>query len=79
MKTPEGRKDAFMVLYERYPTEILKKQFIFVYDFGCNLREYLLNREPVLFQETLVLVDRFHKNKGHLCSQQFCPDTFPYL
>ena len=31
-----------------------------IYDNGCNLHNYSLNREPNFFKRTWFLVDRFH-------------------
>ena len=31
-----------------------------IYDNGCNLHNYCLNREPVFFKQTWFVVDRFH-------------------
>ena len=33
---------------------------IVIYDNACNLRQYVLNREPEFFKHTKFLVDRFH-------------------
>ena len=51
-----GRKDLFTVLYEYMPADVLSK-LIVIYDFGCNFREYTLNREPLLFRTTQVFID----------------------
>ena len=31
-----------------------------IYDNGCNLHNYILNREPHFFKKTWFLIDRFH-------------------
>ena len=42
----------------------------------CRLHAYCLNREPVFFQNTLFLVDRFHWC-GHIgCSTGYCLDSY---
>ena len=33
---------------------------VIIYDNGCNLHQYILNREPVHFKSSWLLVDRFH-------------------
>lgn len=33
---------------------------VIIYDNGCNLHNYCLNREPVFFKLSWFLVDRFH-------------------
>ena len=40
----------------------------FVFDFGCNLQNYLLNREPWEFGFKRVLVDSFHYQNHNSCS-----------
>lgn len=49
MTEPEGRKDLFYMLFERWPSEYLAK-LVTIYDFNCNAEEYELNREPILFR-----------------------------
>lgn len=41
-----------------------------IYDNGCNLHNYCLNREPVFFKPTWFVVDRFHwpNHVGELAS-----------
>ena len=62
----EGRKDAFASLY-KYLEE--PPEHIF-YDFACQLSEYCLNREPLLFRNTRFWHDLFH-SIGHLCGINF--------
>ena len=33
---------------------------VVIYDNGCNLHNYCLNRQPNFFKRTWFLVDRFH-------------------
>ena len=42
-----------------------------VFDFGCNLHTYLINREPRLFQFKRVLVDSFHFKNHRGCSSSY--------
>jgi hypothetical protein len=44
MQTPEGRKDLFCVLYERYPTESLKSYvFIYYYYYFYYFNTFFIN------------------------------------
>ena len=43
----------------------------FVFDFGCNLHNYLLNREPREFEFKRVLVDSFHYKNHDSCSSSY--------
>ena len=43
----------------------------FVFDFGCNLHNYLLNREPREFEFKRVLVDSFHYKNHNSCSSSY--------
>ena len=42
-----------------------------VFDFGCNLHNFLLNREPWEFQFKHVLVDSFHYRNHQACSSSY--------
>lgn len=77
MKTPEGRKDPFFALYTYFPEDTLKKTTI-IYDFACQLSEYCLNREPLLFQNSTFLIDRFHRC-NHKCCNIFNMNKFPNM
>ena len=49
----------------QHPFELLLTRFhsmpeYIIYDNSCKLHQYVLNREPVMFQNTIFLVDRFH-------------------
>ena len=43
----------------------------FVFYFGCNLQNYLLNREPREFGFKRVLVDSFHFQNHNSCSSSY--------
>ena len=50
-----------------------------IYDNGCKLHQYALNREPVHFKNTVFLVDRFHW-RGHMgCSSGYSLDGYTSL
>ena len=42
-----------------------------VFDFGCNLHNFLINQEPRLFQFKRVLVDSFHFQNHRGCSSSY--------
>lgn len=53
---------------------------VVIYDNGCNLHQYMLNHEPAFFENTWVLVDRFHwpNHTGQLttsCDPVYCTCT----
>ena len=56
---------SFMVKYLERPPEVL------VYDFGCAVLDYCLNRLPDWFKDTLVVVDRFHWSNHKACCSSF--------
>ena len=41
-------------------TPFISAPHVVIYDNGCNLHSYILNREPHFFEKTRFLVDRFH-------------------
>ena len=42
-----------------------------LFDFGCNLHNFLLNREPWEFQFKRVFVDSFHYQNHQTCSSSY--------
>lgn len=77
MRTPEGRKDLFQVRYSYWPQEALDRSMV-IYDFACSADEYLLNREPILFQKTRLFMDKFHA-RNHSCSGIYHLKNYPAL
>jgi hypothetical protein len=66
------------------PFEILATRFkkmpeIVIYDNGCNLNEYILNRTPYLFRRTQILVDGFHFHSHTNCAPTFSTSENSYL
>lgn len=65
----------------RHPFELILTRFhsmpeYIIYDNSCKLHQYVLNREPVMFQNTTFLVDRFHW-RGHTgCSSGYNMDIY---
>ncbi|XP_077986107.1 uncharacterized protein LOC144440592 [Glandiceps talaboti] len=58
------------------PFKIIKQRFqraprIIVYDNGCKLHQYCLNREPEFFKHTIFLVDRLHWCNHTGCSSGY--------
>ena len=52
---------------------------VIIYDNGCKLHQYVLNREPVHFKNSIFLVDRFHW-RGHVgCSSGYSLDSYTSL
>jgi len=48
-------------------------------DSGCKLHQYVLNREPVHFKNSIFLVDRFHW-QGHMgCPSGYSLDSYTSL
>ena len=74
MQVQESPNIPFSILYERFSSGIMSYKLkntdytlfiiiapkVIVYDNGCNLHQYCLNREPDYFRESRFLVDRFH-------------------
>lgn len=50
-----------------------------LYDNGCNLNEYILNRYPYEFRNTRILVDGFHFNSHSNCSPSYDASSLPEL
>ena len=72
MKTHESPKHLFKIFLTCF--ESLPKMII--YDNSCKLHQYVLNREPSHFKDTLFFVDRFHW-RGHIgCSSGYSLDKY---
>ncbi|XP_063427966.1 uncharacterized protein LOC134711349 isoform X2 [Mytilus trossulus] len=56
MEDAESPNIPFTVLRTRFHTA----PKLIIYDNACNLHQYCLNRDPVFFQHSWFLVDRFH-------------------
>ena len=72
MKTHESPKHPFEIFLTRFesPPKII------IYDNSCKLHQYILNREPTHFKDTLFFVDRFHW-RGHIgCSSGYSLDKY---
>jgi hypothetical protein len=77
MLAPEGRKDVFKVLYERFPSEVLDHVNV-IFDAACQAGEYCIKREPELFAFTNFFVDRFH-GVTHTCNNFWKLASYPGL
>ena len=72
LKPHESPKHPFSIFKTRFQTA----PKMIIYDNCCKLHAYCLNREPVFFQNTRFLVDRFHWH-GHIgCSKGYCLDSY---
>jgi hypothetical protein len=52
---------------------------VIIYDNGCNLHEYILNRAPELYDETLILCDGFHFRHHKNCCTQYNSREYRFL
>jgi hypothetical protein len=71
----ECRNEAFSFLTNYF---MEAPQYV-VYDFGCALQEYCLNRAPDFFKDTQFVVDRFHWLGHSSCSQGYNPSLYTML
>jgi hypothetical protein len=75
MQSAESCKTVFQILATRFP----KQPRVIIYDNGCNLSEYVLNRAPVLFKDTYILSDGFHWKNHTNCSVAYNSKLYPAL
>jgi hypothetical protein len=75
MKRGESPADVFKLLLTRFPSDKMPK--LVVYDNGCKVEEYTLNREPWMCNIIKFIVDNFHYggNRGTDPIHK-CPDAF---
>ena len=52
---------------------------VIIYDNGCNLHEYILNRSPLLFVNSLILVDGFHWPNHVNCCDAYNAKMYEFL
>jgi hypothetical protein len=73
----QNQPESPRVVYELLLSRFRVPPKIVMYDNGCNLHEYVLNRAPVFFKDTYFLVDGFHANSHKNCMAAY--DTTKYL
>ena len=80
-----GVRNGFQILKQHespwHPFELILTRFhsmpeYIVYDNNCKLHQYVLNREPVMFQNTTFLVNRFHWGGCTGCSSGYYMDIY---
>ena len=65
------KSESLEIVYNTLVTRFPVMPQIIIYDNGCNLSEYCLNRSPQLFADTIFLVDAFHYAGHTNCSASF--------
>ena len=75
MKAAESCKTVFQILATRFP----KQPRVIIYDNGCNLSEYILNRVPGPFKDSYILSDGFHLKNHTNCGVSFNSKLYPAL
>ena len=71
----EGRNEAFSFLTSYFQ----EAPRLVVYDFGCALQEYCLNRAPQFFKNTQFVVDKFHWSGHSSCARSYSPFLYSRL
>jgi hypothetical protein len=75
MQSAESCKMVYTILATRF----LKQPRVIIYDNGCNLSEYILNRAPIPFKDTYILSDGFHWKNHTNCGDSFDSQLYPDL
>jgi hypothetical protein len=52
---------------------------VIIYDNGCNLHEYMLNRDPRLFKNTMLHSDGMHVEGHEDCAETYNPNFYRML
>ena len=73
--TAESVQHVYNVFVTRF---IIQPEFI-IYDNGCNLHDYILNRSPSYFQKTQILSDGFHWKNHKNCCECYNSKLYPTL
>ncbi|XP_066915621.1 uncharacterized protein [Clytia hemisphaerica] len=67
-----AKKESPDVPFTIFRTRFPKAPGMIIYDNACNLHTYALNRDPLFFQHTKFVVDRFHWRNHTACSFGYC-------
>ncbi|KAI8892601.1 hypothetical protein BC833DRAFT_569954, partial [Globomyces pollinis-pini] len=67
LEKSESIQEVYTTLIARFPT--LPK--VIIYDNGCNLHDYFLNRSPSILKETIILSDGFHWKNHTNCGPTY--------
>ena len=75
MSAAESSKTVYTILATRFP----KQPRVIIYDNGCNLSDYIMNRGPLPFIDTYILSDGFHWKNHTNCGASFNSKLYPAL
>jgi hypothetical protein len=75
MQSAESCKTVFQILVTRFRVQ----PKVIIYDNGCNLSEYILNRAPGPFKDTYILSDGFHWKNHTNCGMAYNSKLYPAL
>ena len=75
MSSAESPKIVYTILATRF----VKQPRVIIYDNGCNLSDYILNRSPLPFIDTYILSDGFHWKNHTNCGPSFNSKLYPAL
>jgi hypothetical protein len=75
MQSAESCQTVYSILVTRFP----KQPRVIIYDNGCNLSDYILNRAPFPFKDTYILSDGFHWKNHTNCGLSFNSKLYPDL
>jgi hypothetical protein len=66
-------------VYELFVSRFKQMPKAIIYDNGCNLHEFALNRDPRLFIDTMFLSDGVHIDNHKNCSMSYNPLIYRFL
>ena len=75
LQSAESVEHVYNILLTRFP----QLPEIIIYDNGCNLYEYILNRSPEFFLKTMIVCDGFHVANHINCCAAFDYTKYPFL
>lgn len=73
------KPESLRVITHTILTRFDKIPKLILYDNGCNLNEYILNRYPWEFKDSRILVDGFHFNSHTNCSPIYDSSALPAM
>jgi hypothetical protein len=66
-------------VFEVFVSRFKEMPKVIIYDNGCNLHEYVLNRDPRPFINTLIMSDGFHILDHKNCALTYNPNRYQFL
>jgi hypothetical protein len=69
--------ESLTYIHQMLVSRFIQMPELIIYDNGCALNEYILNRSPQLFKNTVIVSDGFHWKNHTTCASYFNSKMYP--